>query len=91
MEQENARGAEDQPRRKKQPKSFEEEYHDLARSKFKQQKLPACRPVPSFKSTIIIFICFGVAFLALGIVLFVLSDGLYEKVIRYDDQSQCQN
>ncbi len=71
----------------KKEKTFEEEYSELARSKFKQQKLPACRPVPSFKSTIIIFICFGVVFLALGIVLYVLSDGLYEKVIRYDNLS----
>ena len=46
----------------------------LKQSKFKQQMLPAWRPVPSFGSTMIIFAVFGLAFLALGIALYVMSD-----------------
>ena len=45
----------------------------LKQSKFKQQMLPAWRPVPSFGSTMIIFGIFGVLFLALGITLYVMK------------------
>ena len=50
----------------------------LKQSKFKQQQLPAWRPVPSFGSTMIIFAIFGLAFLALGIALYVMSDKIQE-------------
>ena len=46
----------------------------LKQSKFKQQLLPAWRPVPSFGSTMIIFAVFGIVFLTLGIILYVMSD-----------------
>lgn len=46
----------------------------LKASKFKQQMLPAWRPVPSFASTMITFGIFGVVFLAIGIMLYVMSD-----------------
>ena len=45
----------------------------LKQSKFKQQMLPAWRPVPSFGSTMIIFGIFGVIFLFLGVTLYVMS------------------
>lgn len=48
----------------------------LRNSKFKQQMLPAWRPVPSFGSTMIIFGVFGIIFLSLGIVLYVMSEGI---------------
>ena len=35
-----------------------EEYEKLKNSKFKQQKLPGWRPVPTITSTTIIFFCF---------------------------------
>jgi hypothetical protein len=50
----------------------------LKASKFKQQTLPAWRPIPSFKSTMITFSFFGLIFLALGIVLYVMSDQITE-------------
>lgn len=46
----------------------------LKASRFKQQMLPAWRPVPSFGSTMIIFAIFGIVFLLLGIALYVMSD-----------------
>jgi hypothetical protein len=46
----------------------------LKQSRFKQQMLPAWRPVPSFGSTMVIFFVFGFVFLLLGIALYVLSD-----------------
>ena len=46
----------------------------LKASRFKQQMLPAWRPVPSFGSTMIIFAIFGIIFLLLGIALYVMSD-----------------
>jgi hypothetical protein len=46
----------------------------LRNSRFKQQTLPAWRPIPSFHSTMITFTIFGIIFLALGIVLYVMSE-----------------
>ena len=46
----------------------------LKDSKFKQQMLAAWRPVPSFESTMITFGVFGLVFLAIGIMLYVMSD-----------------
>ncbi len=53
---------------------IKEKVEKLKNSKFKQQTLPAWRPIPSFKSTMITFSVFGLIFLALGIVLFIMSD-----------------
>jgi len=36
--------------------------------------LPAWRPVPSYGSTMIIFVVFGIIFLTLGIALYVMSE-----------------
>lgn len=46
----------------------------LKQSKFKQQTLPAWRPVPTAMSTMLTFSVFSVIFLAIGIVLYVLSE-----------------
>ncbi len=70
-----------------------EEYERLKNSKFKQQKLPGWRPVPTITSTTIIFCCFGVVFIVLGIVILVFSNKIEEVSFRYDDfckgQSSC--
>jgi hypothetical protein len=50
----------------------------LKASRFKQQMLPAWGPVPSFGSTMIIFAIFGIVFLCLGIVLYIMSDKIQE-------------
>ena len=56
----------------------------MKQSKFKQQLLPAWRPVPSFGSTMIIFAVFGIVFLTLGIILYVMSDKIQDSVVQYD-------
>ena len=50
----------------------------LKQSKFKQQTLPAWRPVPTAMSTMLTFSIFSVVFLAIGIVLQVMSDRITE-------------
>ena len=68
-----------------------EKVEKLKSSKFKQQTLPAWRPIPSFKSTMITFTVFGIIFLALGIALYVMSDQIKEVTYQYDDDEQCKN
>lgn len=65
---------------------IKERVENLRKSKFKQQTLPAWRPIPSFKSTMITFLIFGIIFLALGIVLYVMSDNIIEISERYDNR-----
>jgi hypothetical protein len=61
-----------------------EKVEKLKNSRFKQQTLPAWRPIPSFRSTMITFTIFGVIFLALGIILYVMSDKIKEVTLQYD-------
>lgn len=62
----------------------------LRASKFKQQTLPAWRPIPSFRSTMITFTVFGAIFLGLGILLYLMSNQISEVVVeRYDDAAEC--
>lgn len=62
-----------------------EKVEKLKNSKFKQQTLPAWRPIPSFRSTMITFTVFGIVFLTLGIILYVMSDKIIEYNIQYDN------
>ena len=62
-----------------------EEYERLKNSKFKQQKLPGWRPVPTITSTTIIFFCFGAVFIVLGIIILVFSNKIEEISYRYDE------
>ena len=59
---------------------IQEKVDKLKASKFKQQMLPAWRPVPSFGSTMVIFGIFGVVFLTLGVTLYVMSDKIQDSV-----------
>ena len=63
---------------------IQEKVDKLKQSKFKQQMLPAWRPVPSFGSTMIVFGIFGIMFLSLGIALYVMSDKIQEVQLAYD-------
>ena len=67
-----------------------EEYERLKNSKFKQQKLPGWRPVPTITSTTIIFFCFGVVFIILGIIILVFSNKIVEVSFRYDEECKKQ-
>ena len=61
-----------------------EKIEKLKSSKFKQQTLPAWRPVPTAMSTMLTFSIFSVIFLAIGIVLYVLSEQIFENSTQYD-------
>ncbi len=59
------------------------EYDRLKKSNFKQQKLPAWRPVPSIGTTIAIFLCFGIVFIIIGIIVLIYSKEIFELSIPY--------
>ena len=61
---------------------IQEKIDALKASKFKQQMLPAWRPVPSFGSTMITFGIFGFVFITLGISLYVMSDKV--QTVEFD-------
>ena len=56
------------------------EYEQIKNSRFKQQRLPAWRPVPTILSIIITFSFFGIAFIIIGI--FIL---IYSKKIKFEE------
>jgi len=62
-----------------------EKIEKLKQSKFKQQTLPAWRPVPTAMSTMLTFSVFSIVFLAIGIVLYVMSDQIDEREVQYDE------
>lgn len=53
---------------------IQEKIDKLKMSKFKQQMLPAYRPVPTYTSTMTCFFVFGVLISAVGIVLLIMSN-----------------
>jgi hypothetical protein len=60
-------------------------YEQIKNSRFKQQRLPAWRPVPTILSIIIVFSIFGIVFLVLGIVLLVYSNKVKSVELDYTD------
>ena len=56
----------------------------LKESKFKQQTLPAWRPVPTALSTLLTFSIFSVVFIGIGIILLSLSNEIREASTPYD-------
>ena len=68
-------------------KDEELEYQQIKDSKFKQQRLPAWRPVPTISNIIIVFSLFGIFFIVMGI--FILK---YAKKIKPEekDYTSCE-
>jgi hypothetical protein len=60
-------------------------YEQVKKSRFKQQNLPAWRPVPTIFSISIVFSAFGVLFIILGIVLLVYSAKVHSAEVDYTD------
>ena len=60
-------------------------YEKVKQSRFKQQNLPAWRPVPTILSIVIVFSVFGILFIILGIVLLVYSNKVHSAKIEYTD------
>jgi hypothetical protein len=67
------------------------EYENLKNSKFKQQKLPAWRPVPTITSTSLTFLFFGIAFIIIGIFVLVYSNDIVEVSKSYESTCGLSN
>ena len=66
-------------------KKQDEIYERIKNSRFKQQNLPAWRPVPTMGSTIVIFVSIGIIFITFGIILSYYSNKINEMKFRYDE------
>lgn len=62
-------------------------YERIKDSRFKQQRLPAWRPVPTIMTLVIVFSVFGIVFIILGIVLLVYSKKVKRLELEYTDCS----
>ena len=60
-------------------------YEKIKDSRFKQQRLPAWRPVPTIMSIILVFSIFGLIYIILGIIILVYSGKVHSTEKRYDD------
>jgi hypothetical protein len=70
-------------------KQREKKLEALKNNRFKQQTLRAWRPVPSYGSTMITFLVFGLIFLTLGIALYVMSDHVQLASVDYMGSVNC--
>ena len=61
------------------------EFGKIKNSRFKQQRLPAWRPVPTILSIIIAFSLFGVGFIILGIFILIYAKKIKQEEIDYTD------
>lgn len=69
-------------------KEFNELYETLKKSKFRQQKFPGWRPLPTISCITIIFISGGVFFIIVGILILIFIGQLKEVKYRYDSEVQ---
>jgi|TARA_B110000305_G_C18867466_1_gene371576 hypothetical protein len=60
---------------------IKDKINKLKESKFKQQTLPAWRPVPTAMSTMITFTAFAIFFLGIGVLLFIMSGKIIEESV----------
>ena len=58
-------------------------YDKLKNSKFKQQKLPGWRPIPSMTCNTVFFVCFGLVFIGIGAAIIYFSKQIVEKREEY--------
>ena len=71
---------------KKEPERDEDlVYERIKNSRFKQQNLPAWRPVPTILTIVIVFAFFGIFMIILGIVLLVYSSKIKTAEVDYTD------
>ena len=63
---------------------FKEKYDKLKNSKFYQQKMFGWRPLPTISCITIIFVCFAIFFIIMGIIILVFTAQVKEIKTRYD-------
>mgnify|MGYP002625652355 CR=1 FL=1 len=63
---------------------FKEKYEKLKNSKFYQQKMFGWRPLPTISCITIIFVCFAIFFIIMGIIILVFTSQVKEVIVRYD-------
>ena len=64
-------------------------YYKLKSNRFKQQRLPAWRPIPTLWSIIIFYFFFGIIFITLGIIILIFSGKIISQEIPYNEE--CKN
>ena len=69
-------------------KEFKEKCDKLKNSKFRQQKLPGWRPVPTLSCITIIYLSFAIFFILFGIIILVFNSQVQEIKFRYDNWNQ---
>jgi len=67
---------------------FNKLYETLKKSKFRQQKFPGWRPLPTISCITIIFISFGIFCIIMGILIFIFTGMIKEYKYRYTCSSQ---
>lgn len=65
-------------------RKFREKYEKLKASQMRQQSLPAWRPIPTLKITMLTFLLIGILFLSFGIVFQEKSKDIIEEQVQYD-------
>jgi len=70
---------------------FKEKYDKLKNSKFYQQKMLGWRPLPTISCITIIFVCFAIFFIIMGIIILVFTAQVKEQKYQYwpCDKSPC--
>lgn len=64
-------------------------YYKLKNSRFKQQRLPAWRPVPTLCTIVIFYILFAIIFIGIGLVLLTFSYKIENNTFNYN--AYCEN
>lgn len=57
----------------------------LKSSNFKQQKMYAFRPIPSYLLSVACFVIFGIIFIVLGLILYAASNRIVSITQQYDN------
>ena len=68
---------------------FNKLYETLKKSKFRQQKFPGWRPLPTISCITIIFISFAIFFIIMGILILIFTGMVKEYKFRYT--CECEN
>ena len=63
---------------------FNKFYEEMKNSRFRQQKFPGWRPLPTISCMTIIFISVGIFFIIVGVLILVFTGFLKEYKFRYD-------